>query len=124
MSTRVPPHVSTILFDVGNTLHHLDHAFIGGAVTRHSHAVEAHDVAVAECVAKAAVDALFRERRAGADSGRRVAYFETILEALRVPATAIAAIVADLHAEDARASLWRVMRPGTPGALAQLRRRA
>src|SRR5205823_5408102 len=106
MSTLVPPHVSTILFDVGNTLHHLDHAFIGDAVTRHSHRVEPHDVAVAECVAKAAVDELFRARRAGGDAGRRVAYFETILAALQVPARAIAVIVADLHAEDARASLW------------------
>jgi HAD superfamily hydrolase (TIGR01509 family) len=123
MPQHVLPQVSTILFDVGNTLHHLDHAFIGDAVTRHSHQVEAQEVAVAECVAKATVDALVRERRAGGDASRRFSYFETILAALQVPPAAMAPILAALHAEDARASLWRVMRPGTPGVIAELRRR-
>src|SRR5437879_703937 len=120
MSQPVPPQVSTVLFDIGNTLHHLDHAFIGGAVTRHSHRVEAQDVAVAECAARAAVDAMVRERRAGVDAGRRVSYFETILATLHVPPPAVAPILAELHTEDARASLWRVMRPGTPGVIAEL----
>lgn len=123
MISRLPAPISTVLFDVGNTLHHLDHAFIADAITRQSHPVVARDVALAEYVAKAAVDAQFRARAAGVDAVRRVSYFEIILDALHVPSPAIESIVTQLRDEDARASLWRVMQPDTPAVIAALRRR-
>jgi HAD superfamily hydrolase (TIGR01549 family) len=125
VSPQLPAQISTVLFDVGNTLHHLDHAFIAGVVSRHSHPVEARAVAVAEYAAKAAVDAQFRARAAGLDADRRIEYFELILGALQVPPAAIEAITTELRAEDARSqfSLWRVMDRDTPGVIRELRRR-
>ena len=120
---RLPDVVSTVLFDVGNTLNHLDYGLIAHTLTRHGHAVTAQQVAVAECAGKAAVDAAFRERHAGGDANRRVAYFETIIDALRVPGATADTVVAELKAEDRRASLWRVMHADTPDVLVELRRR-
>src|SRR3989442_11410368 len=97
---RLPQHVSTILFDVGNTLHHLDYVFIAAAISRHSHAASAHEISVAEYTAKAAVDALFRTRSAGTDGDRRFSYFGVILEELGVPPAPRAAIIAKLDAEN------------------------
>lgn len=113
--------VATILFDVGNTLHHLDHGFVAGTVSALANPVTAHDVAVAEYEAKRAIDALFRARRGGNDSTRQVSYFETTLAALGVAPDAWPTIVRALDAENRRASLWRVMHPSTPGVLAELR---
>jgi FMN phosphatase YigB (HAD superfamily) len=125
-STALTPHLpaplSTILFDVGNTLCHLDHAFIAAALTRRGFSVSAHDVAVAEYAAKAAIDARMRAQHGGTDAGRRLSYFEIIFETLGASDT-IAAPVAELQAEDARQSLSRVMQPDTPRVIATLRRR-
>jgi len=115
--------ISTLLFDVGNTLHHLDHGFIADSVSRHGHPVNASQVAAAELVAKRAIDEAFRARAAGSDSTRQVAYFETILETLGVAAAQADVVLAELRAENLRSSLWRVMHPETPGLFAELRRR-
>jgi putative hydrolase of the HAD superfamily len=123
LTHRLPASVSTILFDVGNTLHHLDHAFIAAATARHSHPATAHEVAVAEYTAKAAIDAQFRTRRAGMDADRQVSYFATILDALQVRPPAAEAILRDLHAENARQSLWRVMDADTAPLIRELRQR-
>ncbi len=123
MTGGIPASITTVLFDVGNTLHHLDHAFIAHTVTQHGHPVEPAAVALAEYAAKAAVDAQFRARRAGLDAARQLSYFGTILEALQVPPTAVEPILTDLYAENMRASLWRVMDPETPRLIADLRRR-
>lgn len=123
MTPRLPQRISTVLFDVGNTLHHLDHAFIASTVSRHGKPVTATDVAIAEYAAKAAIDGRFRARAAGSDADRRFSYFEIILDALGVPANATAATLAELQAEDRRESLWRVMEPDTPRVISELRRR-
>ena len=123
MADRLAQSITTILFDVGNTLHHLDHAFIAHTMTRHGHAVQPSTVAVAEYAGKAAVDAEFRARRSGLDATRQLSYFATILDALQVPAAAAEAILGDLHAENTRASLWRVMDPETPQLIRELRER-
>jgi HAD superfamily hydrolase (TIGR01509 family) len=120
---RLPPHVSTILFDVGNTLHHLDYALIAEIVGRHGHSTTAHAVCLAEYAAKAAVDEQFRARRAGKDHDRRFSYFGVILDQLAVPDMAREPIIADLKAEDLGESLWRVMHADTPKVIAELRRR-
>ncbi len=123
MTHHLPASVSTILFDVGNTLHHLDHAFIAEVTTRHGHPATAHEVAVAEYAGKAAIDAQFRTRRAGMDADRQVPYFTTILDALQVRPAATQAILTDLHAENARRSLWRVMDADTAPLIHELRQR-
>jgi len=123
MTGPLPANVSTVLFDLGNTLHHLDHAFIAGVVTRHARPVDAAEVAAAEYHGKAAVDASFRARRMGTDASRQRPYFETILGVLGIDESAWPAIGAALRDENTRDTLWRVMHDDTPDVLAALRAR-
>jgi putative hydrolase of the HAD superfamily len=118
--TPLPTRVSTVLFDLGNTLRHLDHAYVAGVISAHAHHVAAADVAAAEYRGKAAVDAELRARRIGTDSSRQRPYFDTILDVLGIPAAARPAIEAALRAENTRDSLWRVMQADTPDVLATL----
>ena len=71
----------TVLFDVGNTLFHLDYAFIADVLAEHGHPVEPAVLRVAEYGAKAAIDraltangslefVLWRD-----DAARRPSYF-------------------------------------------------
>jgi HAD superfamily hydrolase (TIGR01509 family) len=123
MHRALPSHIRAVVFDVGNTLHHLDHAFIAKTITASGHDVTAYDVAVAEYDAKAAIDAMFRRRSAGTDDTRRLSYFEIILERLAVARAAYETILDALRVEDGQRSLWRVMEPETPDVLATLRAR-
>ncbi len=116
-------HFSTVLFDLGNTLFHLDHAFVADTISRHAHRVTAVEVARAEYHAKAAVDAEIRARRIGTDATRQPPYFETILDVLGVPAAACPQITAALQEENAARSLWRVVHEDTPDVLRTLRDR-
>jgi putative hydrolase of the HAD superfamily len=115
--------VSTVLFDLGNTLRHLDHAFVATVITRHDRPVEALEMARAEYHGKAAVDAQLRARRTGTDATRQQPYFDAIMDALGIAAAARAAIEADLREENTRDILWRVMHDDTPSVLATLRAR-
>jgi putative hydrolase of the HAD superfamily len=115
--------VRTVLFDLGNTLRHLDHAFVAGVISRHARAVPADEFARAEYHGKAAVDAQFRARRAGTDATRQRPYFEAIMDALGIGDEVRPAIRADLEAENTRDTLWRVMHADTPAVLDELRRR-
>lgn len=113
-----------ILFDLGNTLHHLDHAWIAECITAHGHPVSARQVHAAEYVGKADVDARFRGRRdPGNDSSRQTDYVGVILTALDVPADRHAAIGGAFHAENRRSSLWRVVDDDTDAVLTALRAR-
>ena len=123
MTSPLPQRISAVVFDVGNTLHHLDHAYIAATIEQQGLHTTAHEVAMAEYRAKAVVDEQFRARAGGGDAGRRLSYFETLLEAAGVPRSAFASITEALHAEDQRRSLWRVMHPETPDVLAELRHR-
>jgi len=66
----IPERISAVIFDVGNTLHHIDHAFIAATIQQHGFHATEHDVAVAEYCAKAAVDEEFRARAGGIDADR------------------------------------------------------
>ncbi|MGD9765681.1 MAG: HAD family hydrolase [Candidatus Binatia bacterium] len=112
-----------VLFDVGNTLHHVDHAWIAALLAERGHSATAREVAVAEYRSKAALDALFRTGPAGTDAMRQVPYVEIILRALGVPDAAHAALTELITAENRRAALWRVMHDDTPEVLAALRAR-
>jgi putative hydrolase of the HAD superfamily len=120
---QIPARVSTVLFDAGNTLGHLDHGLIATLVSRFGRPVEAREVAVAEYAAKAAVDGWFRARAGGDDATRLAGYFETILAALEVPPEPARQIAAALHEENRRESVWRVVPADADGLLAELRRR-
>ncbi len=112
-----------VLFDLGNTLHHVDHEWIAACLGRHGHVATPRDVAVAEYAAKAEVDALFRARRAGTDAARHAPYIETTLRTLGVDATIRSAVEAAIRDENTRDSIWRVQRPDTKNVLAALRAR-
>jgi putative hydrolase of the HAD superfamily len=116
--------VRAVLFDVGNTLHHLDHAWIAESISAHGHPTTARQVQEAEYHGKAEVDRRFRVRAdTGNDSSRQTDYVGIILGALGVPAARHAAIAEAFHAENSRDSLWRVMHDDTPDVLAALRAR-
>lgn len=123
MTHALPPGVSTVLFDLGNTLRHLDHAYIAGVVSRHARAVQAAEVAAAEYRGKAAVDAALRARRTGTDASRQRPYFDMIFDALGIADAARPAIEAALRDENTRDTLWRIMHDDTPDVLAALRAR-
>ena len=113
-----------VLFDLGNTLHHLDHAWIAGCISDHGHPTSARQVQEAEYHGKHHVDRRFRNRTdPGSDSSRNTDYVGIILTALGVPATRQAAIAEAFHAENRRTSLWRVMHDDTPAVLDALRTR-
>jgi HAD superfamily hydrolase (TIGR01509 family) len=116
----IPPHVTTILFDVGNTLHHIDHEFIATVIGRHGHPTTGRRVNEVEYAAKASVDAQVRAARSGTDATRAVSYFEVIMNELGVAEEVREAIATELRAENQRDSLWRVMHPDTPDVLRQL----
>ena len=112
-----------MLFDLGNTIHHLDHEFIAGVISAHAAPVRGDQVAVAEYRAKAAVDAQLRARRSGNDSTRQRTYFETIMAALEVPEAHVEPIRVALHEANAQDCLWRVLHDDTAAVLAALRAR-
>lgn len=114
---------TTVLFDVGNTIHHLDHARVAAVISQHAHAVTAAEVAAAEYHGKAAIDAAFRARRFGTDATRQRPYFDAIMEALQIDAAAWPAISESFRSENERASIWSVMHDDTPDVLAALRAR-
>src|SRR5262245_35418794 len=120
MGTELPPHVTTVLFDVGNTLHHLDHALVAEVVTAAGAPADAGAVVRAEYAAKAAMDATFRAGPAAPDAVRQRSYFEVVLEALGLGGEAQVEVLTTLHAENRRRSLWRVMHPDTPAVLTAL----
>ena len=76
----LPARLSTILFDMGNTLSHVDHDWIAACVARHGVTVSPAHVARSEYAAKAGVDAKVRARAAGTDASRLRPYFETWLD--------------------------------------------
>jgi putative hydrolase of the HAD superfamily len=119
----LPENLTTILFDVGNTLRHLDYEFLAGIITAHGTSASARQVAEAEYAAKAALDEHLRRARQGSDESRRAPYFEVIMAHLGIPAESHERIGAAFRAENQRSSLWRVMHPATPDVLTELRRR-
>jgi len=124
MPRRAAIVTRAILFDLGNTLHHLDHAWIADCLSAHGQVTSARQVQEAEYLGKADVDARFRHRAdPGNDSSRQTDYVGIILNALGVPVERRPAIADALHAENRRASLWRVMHEDTPEVLAALRAR-
>jgi len=118
--------VRTVLFDAGNTLVHLDYAFIAELLASHGHARTPLEIRRAEYAAKAAVDAaiapgLRPQQLMWPDtSATKPSYFEVALEALGVPAAERPPILDALHAHNRADCLWRVVEPDTQAVLAAL----
>jgi len=115
--------VRVVLFDYGNTLAHLDHAFIAATLAEHGHQVSPRAVEEADHAAKRWVDRLVADRRAGRDGDRRLPYFAMILESLDVAPERIEPVMRRLDAANASECLWRVVTQGTSDVLARLRAR-
>jgi putative hydrolase of the HAD superfamily len=122
--------VQTILFDAGNTLVHLDYAFIAELLAVHDHPRSPLDIRRAEYVARAAIDRALTPAMPSAARPEQLlwpgttapqpSYFDVALDALGVPADEIPAIVAALRAHNAEECLWRVVEADTADVLAEL----
>lgn len=117
--------IDAVLFDVGGTLVHLDHAFIAARSAALGAPVSARALARGEARARARVDRLAAERDGALerDAARLPRYLGDLLEAAGVAAPRAADLVAELVAEHARENLWRVPAPDAVGTLAALRAR-
>jgi putative hydrolase of the HAD superfamily len=125
------PAVRALLFDAGNTLMHLDYAFIAGVLAEHGYPRAALDIRIAEYTAKAAIDRhlaphpapdrieglLWRD-----EPSERPSYFATVLHALGVPDAATQPILDALQTHNQERCLWRVVEPDTGDVLRALRR--
>lgn len=122
-------HIEAVLFDAGNTLLHLDHAFIAGVLAEHGYHAAVEEVRIAEYAAKAAVDREFVPELFPVDveglvwADERPSYFATILSQLGISANAMASILPELQAHNRAASLWRVVEADTATVLGELRDR-
>lgn len=118
--------VRTVLFDAGNTLVHLDYAFIAGLLASHGQAYTPLDIRHAEYAAKAAIDAAMapglrpQQLMWPGAGATQPSYFEVALEALGVPAGERPPILDALHAHNRADCLWRVVEPDTQAVLAAL----
>ena len=126
------PDLQAVLFDAGNTLMHLDYAYIAGVLAAHGYARAPLDIRIAEYSAKAAIDEhmiphvapervealLWRD-----DQAERPSYFGTVLDTLGIPNEVAQPILAALQAHNRERCLWRVVEPDTLGILEALRAR-
>jgi len=117
--------LDAVIFDVGGTLLHLDHAFIAARSAGHGAPVSARALARGEARARAAVDRLAAERDGALerDAARLPRYLADLLGAAGVAAPRAARVAAALVADHARENLWRVPAPDAAGTLAALRTR-
>ena len=123
--------VRTVLFDAGNTLLHLDHAFVAAVLAEHAHPVTAAQVRLAEYAARAAIDrALAPAARSRPEAlvwpdgaHGRPSYFGVALADLGVPAALAEPMIAALRDHHQATNLWRVVEPDTVAVLTTLRER-
>jgi putative hydrolase of the HAD superfamily len=121
-----------VIFDVGNTLLHVDYAHVARVLGAQGHAVAPEAIRAAEYAAKAALDRALAPDVVPEPSVQsmlwrlpdgRPSYFATMLAALGIPEAAVLPALAALEADNRAKSLWRVVEPGTADILAELRRR-
>jgi HAD superfamily hydrolase (TIGR01509 family) len=121
-----------VVFDAGNTLMHLDYAFIAGVLAEHGYPATPIEIRIAEYSAKAAIDDHVTPQIApGSVEGllwpaaerEQPSYFATALHALGVPSDATQPIIDALYAHNRERCLWRVVEPDTADVLNRLRER-
>jgi putative hydrolase of the HAD superfamily len=134
-TTVAAPAIRYVIFDVGNTLMHLDYAFIADILAEHDHPTTPLAIRIAEYEAKAALDRILApvlgaEDGAetymwpgGEDRPRPPSYFSIVLQHLGVAESDQAPILAALQRQHQASSLWRVVEPDTTVILDALRAR-
>lgn len=129
---RIGQRKRAVLFDVGNTLLHVDYAHVADVLRAEGHAVDAGAVRVAEYVAKAALDRALAPDAVPEPSVQgllwrrpdgRPSYFATLIASLGIPDARVLAALATLEADNRARSLWRVVESDTADVLAELRAR-
>ncbi len=91
--------ITTILFDAGGVLVHLDYYFLTRRLRAAGIAVISRDVRRAEYAAKAEIDRSFRGVLPGTDETRRQPYFSILLQQLGIEAGAAHRLLQQLDAE-------------------------
>lgn len=115
--------ITTILFDAGGTLVHLDYFFLHKELRQAGIRVTRRAVRRAEYAAKIAVDRRVLGSARDTDETRRQPYFAALLDQLGVDTPTAAQLLQRFDAAHAQANLWRVMLPSTPRILRELRDR-
>ncbi len=112
--------ITTILFDAGGVLVHLDYYFLTRRLRAAGITVISRDVRRAEYAAKAEIDRSFREVLPSTDETRRQPYFSVLLQQLGIEAGAAHRLLQQFDAEHRKDNLWRLRLPSTPRVLADL----
>ncbi len=112
--------ITTVLFDAGGTLVHLDYFFLHKELRQAGISVTRRAIRQAEYASRAEVDRRTRGLAADTDETRRRPYFTALLEQLGVDAATARRLLERFDAAHAQANLWRVMLPSTPRILQEL----
>ncbi len=115
--------ITTILFDAGGVLVHLDYYFLTRRLRAARIPVISRDLRRAEYAAKAEIDRSFCEVLASTDETRRQPYFSVLLHHLGVHTAAAETLLKQFEAAHRQENLWRVRLPSTPRLLSELRAR-
>lgn len=115
--------ITTILFDAGGTLVHVDHSFIQKELHRAGVTVTRRQVREAEGAARAAIDHRMQAATLDNDETRRQPYFATLLGRLGIESTLATQLLDTIETAHRHDNLWRTTLPSTPGVLTQLRER-
>lgn len=115
--------ITTVLFDAGGTLVHVDHGFIQKELRQAGIIVTRQQVREAEGASKAAIDRRMQATTLDTDDTRRQPYFTAMLQRLGVEPLLAIQLLHAIETTHRRENLWRTVLPSTPGILAQLRER-
>lgn len=117
------PPITTVLFDAGGTLVHVDHGFLQRALRNAGFTVTRRAVREAECASKTAIDRRMHAAETDTDETRRHPYFAALLNRLGVEKEKSEALLHYIETEHRQNNLWRVMLPTTPRVLSGLQER-
>lgn len=115
--------ITTVLFDAGGTLVHLDYFFLYKELRQVGISLTRRAIRQAEYASRAEIDRRMCGLVADTDETRRQPYFAALLNQLGVDAAAASRVIERFDAAHAQANLWRVMLPSTPRILRELRDR-
>ena len=113
--------ITTILFDAGGTLIHLDYGFLQRVLRRAGISVTQQALREGEGAARTTVDQRMLAAETDTDETRRHPYFISLFTHLGLKKAKIDQVLDFLETEHKRHNLWRVMRPSTPQVLSNLR---
>ncbi len=115
--------ITTVLFDLGGTLLHLDYFFIRQELLRVGIRVTTRAIRRAEYAARAEIDRLALKPTPETDETRRRPYLAVILDQLAVDKNTAVQVIKRLNVAHVQDNLWRLMLPSTPRVLTELRDR-